>query len=116
MAPESVKKIPGLDDLLVPLFNMKDPQLVSAAAGNVYYPTVRGIRAIGTLLYSASQEQEFGSGPVSRHAIGEIGCLLELLADQADLMHVAICNAMDERYSSDKDFVEVPVLQPKSVG
>lgn len=93
MATESVKRIPGLNELVGPLLQFKDPEQARSAAENVHLPVTRGIEAIGEILWWASQHEDFGAFRETRTAMGDLGCLLKHLGEMANLAHVAEVNA-----------------------
>ena len=74
-------------------YTFKNPKRAASAADNVREPLLEGIRGVGTLLWWASQHEEFGASRYSRAAIGEVGLLLELLGELAESTSIIGINA-----------------------
>jgi|SRR5690606_15443060 len=97
MEKQTEAGIPGLNDLLISSLALDDHKRVGQAAENVQYPVIKGIEAIGELLFSASNSDS----PVDSYTLGNVGCLLKHLAAMAEMMgtfqsNAAYCEAHPE--------------------
>lgn len=81
---------PGLDDLIIPLFDIADPEKIARAAANTALPVSHGIRAIGELITIATEAE---GTPIESHTLNSLGYLLAHLADLAEICRIAESNA-----------------------
>lgn len=110
MATSQATNVPGLYELFGDQMTFRDPKEVERAASNVHLPVVRGIEAIGELLWWAGQHEDFGKLDSTRVSIGSLGCLLQELGKLADIAHTAESNARYQLREKDEQFVEIPVV------
>ena len=115
MATESVttlgvvnKRVPGLDDLLVPVSN--NPETASnqaRAAANALEPINQGIRAIGELLWRTTGESKFELDDRTVHGLG---VLLIHLADFSE--HVGFIEHNARFTASEQELLQAQAKMP----